>query len=200
MKILFVQAGVNPKPFLDARYQQYPSNSVRIYENVSEIDMITIVECGTEYNRVNSKDIKIVHVLPNDRGTLARIDALDRQLFDTSVFDEERPQGEVFAIIDASSDTHLGYAVFGQVWLPTSTEGYITRIGLYPEYQNQGIGTFVLNEITLRLQNVGCPCAIAGVDKANTVSKKMLEKCGYMPDPELYPNLTDFYWFIKWLV
>lgn len=86
----------------------------------------------------------------------------------------------------------VGYAVYGQVWLPDYDEGYITRIGVDPAHRKLGYGLKMLETITADLAartTPKCQYIFADIRKSNIASQNLFRKAGF----EIYGEFDSPY-------
>lgn len=120
---------------------------------------------------------------PNDSATLAQIEQAEHLFFEGSSFEEDQWQGDVYTL--TVNDAIIGYAIFGQVHLPESKVGFITRVAVYPQYRRQGYGRFMVHTAVKKMFEAGSPYIYAGILKSNRASKTMFAQCGWHPFEEL---------------
>ena len=54
----------------------------------------------------------------------------------------------------------IGYAVYGQLWLPVVPDAYISRIGVHPQHRQNGWGLKILNAVLSDIASRPQPSAI----------------------------------------
>ena len=123
-----------------------------------------------------------------DDGMLDAVKALDILCFDDDAFDRlaERPHdfGDTYVLQDNGS--LIGYATYGQLWLPVVTDAYISRIGVHPQHRENGWGLKILNAILSDITSRPQPSAIwADIRQSNTASQRLFYKSGFYPYCEL---------------
>ena len=86
--------------------------------------------------------------------------------------------GDIYAL--SENKTLIGYAVYGQVWLPITHEAYITQIGVYPHYRQQGWGLKMLKVILKELRtHQDCSAVHADIRQSNIASQRLFKKAGF---------------------
>lgn len=68
--------------------------------------------------------------------------------------------------------TLLGYTIYGQVWLPDSSDAYISSIAIHPQHRKHGWGLKMLNAILTDLSGIrpDCPAVYADIRQSNIAS------------------------------
>ena len=78
------------------------------------------------------------------------------------------------------NDDIVGYAIYGQVWLPELPEAYISRIGVHPDYRQLGYGLKILEAILSDLSNrPECLAVYGDIRQSNIASQKLFRKAGF---------------------
>lgn len=98
--------------------------------------------------------------------------------------------GEVYAL--KVYGFTIGYAIYGQVWLPEHSDGYITRIGVHPQHRQLGWGRIMLENILSDLNTrttPKCPVVHGDIRKSNIASQNLFRKMGF----EVHYELDDVY-------
>ena len=104
-------------------------------------------------------------------GTFEKVAALDAICFnqeagyegltaDTIIY------GDIYGLWE--NDRIIGYAIYGQVWLPELSDAYIARIGVHPHHRQHGYGLKILNAIISDLSSRSqpkCPTVYADIRK-----------------------------------
>ena len=123
----------------------------------------------------------------HDRKTLEKIAELDAICFDYSDFERLSEATEIYGDIYAlwRNDDITGYAIYGQVWLPTLPDAYISRIGVHPDYRQQGYGLKILEAILSDLSNHRCSAVYGDIRQSNIASQKLFRKAGFHVHCEL---------------
>ena len=121
-------------------------------------------------------------------GSLAEVKKLDTRCFGDDAFERiaKRPHdfGEIHAM--RNNGRLIGYAIYGQLWLPEFPDAYISRIGVHPQHRQNGWGLKILNAILSDIANRPQNSVIwADIRKSNTASQRLFHKSGYSPYCEL---------------
>ena len=86
--------------------------------------------------------------------------------------------GDIYAL--KVNDDIVGYAIYGQVWLPELPEAYISRIGVYPDYRQHGYGLRILEAILSDLSNrPECLAVYGDIRQSNIASQQLFRKAGF---------------------
>ena len=86
--------------------------------------------------------------------------------------------GDIYAL--KVNDDIVGYAIYGQVWLPELPEAYISRIGVYPDYRQLGYGLKILEAILSDLSNrPECLAVYGDIRQSNIASQQLFRKAGF---------------------
>ena len=113
-----------------------------------------------------------------------KIAELDKVCFPVADEDFEMMVGRAddFGDIYTFSDNGalIGYAVYGQVWLPQDSDAYISRIGVYPHYRQQGWGLKILDSILADLNSRrDCHQVHADIRQSNIASQRLFRRAGF---------------------
>ncbi len=91
----------------------------------------------------------------HERDTFEKVAGLDAICFNDKAYErltaDTHIYGDIYALkVDGSA---VGYAIYGQVWLPRLPDAFISRIGVHPDYRQRGYGLRILNAILADLSN-----------------------------------------------
>ena len=91
----------------------------------------------------------------HERDTFEKIAGLDAICFNDKAYErltaDTHIYGDIYALkVNGSA---VGYAIYGQVWLPELPDAYISRIGVHPDYRQLGYGLKILEAILSDLSN-----------------------------------------------
>ena len=124
----------------------------------------------------------------HERDTFEKVAGLDAICFNDKAYErltaDTHIYGDIFALkVDGSA---VGYAIYGQVWLPRLPDAYISRIGVQPDYRQRGYGLKILNAILSDLSNrPECPTVYGDIRQSNIASQKLFRKAGFHVHCEL---------------
>ena len=111
-----------------------------------------------------------------------RVSRLDALCFDDRDSERLSEATEIYGDIYAlwRNDDMVGYAIYGQVWLPELPEAYISRIGVYPDYRQLGYGLKILEAILSDLSNrPECLAVYGDIRQSNIASQQLFRKAGF---------------------
>ena len=117
----------------------------------------------------------------HERDTFEKIAGLDAICFDDRDSERLSEATEIFGDIYAlwRNDDMVGYAIYGQVWLPTLPDAYISRIGVHPNYRQLGYGLKILEAILSDLSNHQCSAVYGDIRQSNIASQQLFRKAGF---------------------
>ena len=116
------------------------------------------------------------------RDTFEKIAGLDAICFNGKAYErltaDTHIYGDIYALkVNGSA---VGYAIYGQVWLPELPDAYISRIGVHPDYRQLGYGLKILEAILSDLSNrPECLAVYGDIRKSNIASQKLFRKAGF---------------------
>ena len=93
-------------------------------------------------------DWQKIGIAGTQNGMLDAVKALDILCFGQGDgFDRLAQRPDDFGDIHVLQDNGrlIGYAVYGQLWLPVVPDAYISRIGVHPQHRQNGWGLKILN-------------------------------------------------------
>ena len=126
-----------------------------------------------------------------DTQTFEAVSVLDELCFGDNGFQyvEKYPHhfGDIYAYRD--TDTLIGYAIFGQVWLPKCSDVYISRIGVHPDHRQNGCGLKILNAVLAEIPTYLIVCA--DIRQSNIASQCLFRKAGFCVQCELDGTYPD---------
>ena len=82
------------------------------------------------------------------------------------------------------------------VWLYTKDPCEIARLVVNPEYQNKGLGEFIIKEISKILSEKGYYCIHLAVAVNNLPAVRLYDKCGFLQDCTIY-MFDNYYYFYE---
>ena len=117
-----------------------------------------------------------------DTKSIATVAQLHAICFGDNHFERyvEKPDdyGDIYALW--GNDRLIGYAVYGQVWVPKVNYAYISSIAVHPDNQQQGWGLSMLNDILDDLRtHPECHAVHADIRQSNIASQRLFEKAGF---------------------
>lgn len=128
---------------------------------------------------VREDDAEFLYRIMNDKNILGALDEIPTQFSDwvdaISAWDRD-PDEEVFIIFD--ENTPIGWLGINGL-LSEDKVAYIKMIGLFPQYQNKGIGTYVLNQALGMLRSRGFTAVALYTNQSNRRAQNCYMKCGF---------------------
>ena len=118
----------------------------------------------------------------HERDTFEKIAGLDAICFNDKAYERLTADTHIYGDIYALkvNDDIVGYAIYGQVWLPELPEAYISRIGVYPDYRQLGYGLKILEAILSDLSNrPECLAVYGDIRQSNIASQQLFRKAGF---------------------
>ena len=116
--------------------------------------------------------------------TFAKVAELDALCFVGEDYERLTPANKIYGDIYALKiyEFIVGYAIYGQIWLPKNPDAYITRIGVHPHHREHGWGHIMLENIVSDLNSRAAPkCSVVYGDirKSNIASQNHFRKAGF---------------------
>ena len=118
----------------------------------------------------------------HERDTFEKVAGLDAICFNDKAYErltaDTHIYGDTYALkVDGSA---VGYAIYGQVWLPRLPDAYISRIGVHPDYRQLGYGLKILEAILSDLSNrPQCSAVYGDIRQSNIASQQLFRKAGF---------------------
>ena len=91
----------------------------------------------------NERDVQYTKQLGKigiDDGMLDEVSELDKRCFGDDAFERSAQPPDVLGdtYVMQNNGALIGYATYGQLWLPVIPDAYISRIGVHPQHRQQG--------------------------------------------------------------
>ena len=118
----------------------------------------------------------------HERDTFEKIAGLDAICFNDKAYErltaDTHIYGDIYALkVNGSA---VGYAIYGQVWLPELPDAYISRIGVHPDYRQLGYGLKILEAILSDLSNrPECLAVYGDIRQSNIASQRLFRNAGF---------------------
>ena len=118
----------------------------------------------------------------HERDTFEKVAGLDAICFNDKAYERLTADthicGDIYALkVDGSA---VGYAIYGQVWLPRLPDAFISRIGVHPDYRQHGYGLKILEAILSDLSNrPQCSAVYGDIRQSNIASQQLFRKAGF---------------------
>lgn len=116
--------------------------------------------------------------------TLNAIAELDVLCFDYNDFQRMLQSTETYGDMYTLTDNGalIGYAIYGQLWLPKFTDAYISRIGVHPKHRQKSWGQRILNIILSDIASRRQHSVIwTDIRQSNIASQQLFHKAGFYP-------------------
>lgn len=128
---------------------------------------------------VCENDAEFLCRIMNDKNILDALDEIPTQFSDwvdaISAWDRD-PDEEDFIIFD--ENTPIGWLGINGL-LSEDKVAYIKMIGLFPQYQNKGIGTYAINRSLGMLRSRGFTAVALYTNQSNSRAQNCYMKCGF---------------------
>ena len=141
--------------------------------------------------KVREDDAEFLYRLMNDKTILDALDEIPTQFNDwvdaISAWNCD-PDEENYIIFDES--TPIGWLGINGL-LSEDKVAYIKMIGLFPPYQNKGIGTYALNRALDILKSMGFTAAALYTNQSNRRAQSCYMKCGFKITEKLVEKMAN---------
>ena len=128
---------------------------------------------------VREDDAEFLYRIMNDKNILDALDEIPTQFSDwvdaISAWNCD-PDEEDYIIFD--ENTPIGWLGINGL-LSEDKVAYIKMIGLFPQYQNKGIGTYALNQASGMLRSRGFTAVALCTNQSNRRAQNCYMKCGF---------------------
>ena len=106
-----------------------------------------------------------------------------------------KEENKVIGAISVNYENELDELI--DVWLYTKDVCEIARVVIDPNYQNKGLGEFMINEMCKLLREKGKQCIHLAVAVNNLPAVRIYEKCGFLQDCTIYMYENHYYLYEK---
>ena len=124
-------------------------------------------------------DAEFLHRIMNDKSILDALDEIPTRVNDwvdaISAWNCDLDE-EDYIIFD--ENTPIGWLGINGL-LSEDKIAYIKMIGLFPQYQNKGVGTYVINQFLRILKSRGFAAVALYTNQNNYRAQKCYKKCGF---------------------
>ena len=138
---------------------------------------------------VNKTDAPFLSVLMNDKAILDALKEVPTKPEDwveaISVWEND-PDEEDYIILDGG--TPIGWLGINGLLDKTA---YIKMLAILPQFQNQGVGSHVVNLCVENLKSRKFEKVVLYTDKSNLRAQKCYEKCGFRVTEELTETMSN---------
>ena len=146
---------------------------------------------GVKILNVSENDAQFLNVLMNDKNILDTLKEVPTKIDDwidaISVWKGD-PDEEDYIIFDEK--TPIGWLGINGLSSEDKT-AYIKMIALLPQFQNKGIGSYVVNQCVDGLKSRKFKKIILYTDKSNLRAQKCYEKCGFKVTDEFTEKMSN---------
>ena len=140
---------------------------------------------------VGEDDAQFLYVLMNDKiilDTLKEVPTNINDWIEAIPIWNSDPDEEDYIIFDEK--TPIGWLGINGL-LSEDKTAYIKMIALLPQFQNKGIGSYVVNQCVDNLKSREFKKVILYTDKNNFRAQKCYEKCGFEVTEELSEKMSN---------
>ncbi len=142
-------------------------------------------------SKVREDDAKFLHRIMNDKNILDALDEIPTRLDDwidaISAWSCD-PDEEDYIIFDEKAP--IGWVGINGL-LSEDKVVYIKMIGLLPQYQNKGVGAYVINHFLGILRSRGFAAAALYTNQNNCRAQNCYMKCGFKVTEELIEEMAN---------
>jgi ribosomal protein S18 acetylase RimI-like enzyme len=129
-----------------------------------------------------------VSIRPMNVDDLSEIEKLDKSAFGPLWHNSRLSLKYAFQQAAIASTAELGDKIVGyQISTSMHMGGHLARLATHPEYQRQGIGSALLNDLLTQLKQRGATRITVNTQQENQASISLYEKFGFKFTGELYP-------------
>ncbi len=140
---------------------------------------------------VREEDAEFLYRIMNDKNILEALDEIPTQLNDwveaISAWDRD-PDEEDYIIFD--ENTPIGWLGINEL-LSEDKVASIKMIGLFPQYQNRGIGTYAVNQLLSMLRSRGFTAVELYTNQNNHRAQNCYMKCGFKITEKLVEKMAN---------
>ena len=140
---------------------------------------------------VREDDAEFLYKFMNDKNIIDALDEVPTQFSDwvdaISAWNCD-PDEEVFIIFDENAP--IGWLGINGL-LSEDKMAYIKMIGLFPQYQNKGIGTYALNQTLGMLRSRGFTAVALYTNQSNRRAQNCYMKCGFKITEKLVEKMAN---------
>ena len=141
--------------------------------------------------KVREDDAEFLYRFMNDKNILDALDEIPTQFSDwveaISAWGRD-PDEEVHIVFDENAP--IGWLGINGL-LSEDKVAYIKMIGLFPQYQNKGIGTYALEQALEMLRSRGFATVALYTDQSNRRAQNCYMKCGFNITEKLVEKMAN---------
>ena len=129
--------------------------------------------------KVTKNDAEFIKRLMNDKSIMERLNEVETSIniWEAAIKEWEKDSDEVNYIIYEDTIS-IGWLGINNLLSPNK-QVFIKIIALLPEYQNRGIGKWIISHAFEELRQMGCKSVGLYSDNTNIPAQKCYKKCGF---------------------
>ena len=139
-------------------------------------------------------NIEFYRMVQEDADGVARVEAACMPLpWSRQSFWEEASHTDAYYLIARDVDRDNLIVAYAGCWV-LANEGHITNVAVDPDYQGQGLGRRLMNELTSRVKALGVDSMTLEVRPSNTVAINLYTSLGFRSvgqRPKYYTNPVE---------
>lgn len=139
-------------------------------------------------------DIEFYRMVQEDADGVARVEVACMPVpWSRQSFWEEASHTDAYYLIARDVDRDNLIVAYAGCWV-LANEGHITNVAVDPDYQGQGLGRRLMNELTSRVKALGVDSMTLEVRPSNTVAINLYTSLGFRSvgqRPKYYTNPVE---------
>ena len=139
-------------------------------------------------------NIEFYRMVQEDADGVARVEAACMPVpWSRQSFWEEASHTDAYYLIARDVDRNNLIVAYAGCWV-LANEGHITNVAVDPDYQGQGLGRKLMNELTSRVKALGVDSMTLEVRPSNTVAINLYTSLGFRSvgqRPKYYTNPVE---------
>lgn len=139
-------------------------------------------------------NIEFARMVQEDADGVARVEAACMPVpWSRQSFWEEAAHADAYYLIARDTDKDNLIVAYAGCWV-LANEGHITNVAVDPDYQGQGLGRRLMNELTSRVKALGVDSMTLEVRPSNTVAINLYTSLGFRSvgqRPKYYTNPVE---------
>ena len=139
-------------------------------------------------------NIEFYRMVQEDADGVARVEAACMPVpWSRQSFWEEASHTDAYYLIARDVDRDTLIVAYAGCWV-LAREGHITNVAVDPDYQGQGLGRRLMNELTSRVKALGVDSMTLEVRPSNTVAINLYTSLGFRSvgqRPKYYTNPVE---------
>lgn len=139
-------------------------------------------------------NIEFYRMVQEDADGVARVEAACMPVpWSRQSFWEEASHSDAYYLIARDLDRDNLIVAYAGCWV-LANEGHITNVAVDPDYQGQGLGRRLMNELTSRVKALGVDSMTLEVRPSNTVAINLYTSLGFRSvgqRPKYYTNPVE---------